>query len=814
LLDKHLETLELPKILEQLASLAVFSASQDLARQLRPTPHLAEAQQRQAETREARQLSALQPDAGVHGARDVRPLVSRAERGISLFPQDLLNIRQTLVAARDLRRIITRLAADQRQLPYLADMAYRLEEVPGLVNDIGRCLDDSGEVKDDASSELARLRRELSIVRNRLLDKLNRLVNSPQKTPYLQEALVTQRDGRYVIPLKAEFKGRIRGIVHDQSSSGATLFVEPLVTVEMNNNLRQLQLEEEEEVRRILLALSAHVALEGRKLGATVQALAELDLAFAKAKYADQLQAVEPELVEFETDVPHDRPSRDSAPPEVNGQDDGLPQPGTTVGLHQARHPLLNPETAVPIDIVFDEGRYILVITGPNTGGKTVSLKTVGLLALMAQAGLHIPAAEGSRLSVFKDIWADIGHEQSIEQSLSTFSAHLTNVVEILQLCNPRSLVILDELGAGTDPIEGAALARSILMYLREKGVTTLVATHYSELKAYAHVTPGLRNASMEFNLESLSPTYRLTMGLPGRSNAFAIAERLGLEPNIVGQAQALVGVEAQETEAMLAEIEAEAGAARRERAQTAKTRARLEAQLAEVEARLAVIERERRDILDQARAEAREDLRAARAEIAKLKAELTPKKPARQVREVEAALEALGRELAPLAAEPVARARQKPLTGPPRVGDKVWIARLDKEGEVIGVQGTQIEVKVGHFRTTLKRREVELRQRALGDSAEASAKMVRTPAAESPGVELHLRGQTIEEALINLDQYLDRAYLAGLPWVRVIHGKGTGALRRAVRDALRQHPLVTGYESGRGDEGGEGVTVARLATI
>lgn len=792
MIEKHLHTLEFPKILNRLARHTLFSASKELAQQLRPTPYLPEALERQAVTREARHFLSLKPGAGVGGARDVRPLLAQADRGMTLPPQELLNIRQTLIAGRELRRTLTRLAD---QLPHLADMAYRLEECPGLVNEIGRCLSDKGQVKDEASPELGRLRREISQTHSQLLDKLNRLVNSPRNAPYLQDALVTQRDGRYVIPLKAEFKGRIRGVVHDQSASGATLFIEPLATVELNNRWRQLQLDEEQEVQRILLMLSGLVAQEGKRIAATVQALAELDLAFAKARYADELKAVEPELTGFEAKTP--------------------PHPGVSLCLLAARHPLLDPKTAVPIDVALDEESYILVITGPNTGGKTVSLKTVGLLAAMAQAGLFIPAAEGSRLSVFQDVLADIGDEQSIEQSLSTFSSHMTNIVGILRACGPRSLVILDELGAGTDPIEGAALGRAILTHLLEAGVTTLVATHYSELKAYAHVTPGIRNASMEFDLETLSPTFRLVIGLPGRSNAFAIAQRLGLEAGIIDRARASVGVEAQETEAMLAEIEAEVESTRQERAEIAAARSRLEERLREVEARLAAIEEERRAILNEARAEARQELQAARAEIRRLKLELqnrlSPKQATRQVREAEAAVEALSRELAPLPASPPPSARPKPLPGPARVGDTVWVARLDREGEVIGVQEDQLEVKVGHFRTTVKRQEVELRQRG-GDEGGAGEAVVQTPAAPSPGMELDLRGQTAAEALENLDQYLDQAYLASLPWVRIIHGKGTGALRKAVRESLGQHPLVTSYESGKPAEGGDGVTVAKMA--
>ncbi|MEJ2559790.1 MAG: endonuclease MutS2, partial [Anaerolineae bacterium] len=505
---KHLNTLEFPKILERLARHADFSASKELALALMPAFYLSEVQERQAETREARRLLSVKPDISIGGARDVSPLLQRASRSAALLPAELLDIRQTLAAARDLKRAISRLGD---QFPLLEDIAGRIQECPGLLNEITRCISDRGEVLDSASPELARIRRELEVTHQRLLERLNRIVQSPQNSQYLQESFVTQRQGRYVIPLRTEFKGRIQGIVHDQSASGATLFIEPLATVELNNRWRQLQLDEEEEVRRVLLGLTDLVAQEAKPIGWSVQAVAELDLAFAKAKYADEVRAIEPDFVGF--------PS-----PPIQGTY------GLVLHLLSARHPLLDPETVIPIDVVLPPETFILVITGPNTGGKTVTLKTVALLAAMAQAGLQIPAAEGSTLPIFKSIYADIGDEQSIEQSLSTFSSHLTNIVSILAECDAESLVVLDELGAGTDPVEGSALARAILEHLRDRGVTTFVATHYSELKAYAHNTPGVTNACVEFDAETLAPTYRLTIGLPGRSNAFAIARRLGLE--------------------------------------------------------------------------------------------------------------------------------------------------------------------------------------------------------------------------------------------------------------------------------------------
>ncbi len=804
--SKHLNTLELPKILERLARHADFSASKELALALAPIADWPEVHERQTETREARRLLSVKSDVSIGGARDVRLLLDQATRSALLLPADLLDIRQTLIAARDLKRTLVRLGD---QFPRLADIAGRIQECPGLVAEIGRCINErNGEVLDSASPDLARIRRDLEVTHQRLLEKLNRIIGSTQNAPYLQEAFVTQRQGRYVIPLRAEFKGRIQGVVHDQSTSGATLFIEPLATMELNNQWRQLQMDEEEEVRRILFALSSLVAQDAKAIGWTVEALADIDLALAKAKYAEELHAVEPEWVE-----------RRGA---------GMP-----IKLLQARHPLLDPKTVVPVDVIFPAETFILVITGPNTGGKTVTLKTVGLLAAMAQAGLHIPAAEGSTLPAFRAIYADIGDEQSIEQSLSTFSSHLTNIVSILGECDADSLVVLDELGAGTDPVEGSALARAILEHMRERNVTTFVATHYSELKAYAHNTPGVTNASVEFDPETLIPTYHMTIGLPGRSNAFAIARRLGLDGRIIQVAQAMVAPEAMQTETLLHSIKAELDTAARERAAAQAARAQTEARLAELNQRTAHLDRERRDILNAARADARREIKTLRQELRGLREQWTPQTvptegtatTLRQLEEAtEAKLEALEARTAPVEeAPPPAQSAYK---GPLQPGDKVWVEPLQALGEVISSRRGEVDVQLGHFRTTVRRKQVELRERAGAaaaepaageeaagsDEAAANAPGIRLPIVESPGLELDLRGQTAGEALHRLDQYLDDAYLAGLPWVRIIHGKGTGVLRVAVRDALREHPLVTSYESGGEREGGDGVTVAKLA--
>jgi DNA mismatch repair protein MutS2 len=830
--QKHLNTLEFPKILEKLAQYTMFSASEALALALQPTPYLTEAQAWQEETTEADQLLAVKPNTGIGGARDVRSLVERVRRGAVLSAQELLEIHQTLIAARTLKRTITRLAIDY---PRLTDMAERIEECTGLVNEIGQAIDERGNVKNSASPGLARIRRELETAHGRLMERLNRLVASPQHSHYLQEALITQREGRYVIPLKAEFKGKIQGVIHDQSASGATLFIEPIATVELNNKWRQLQLAEIEEIHKILANLSESVSDHGRFIKHTVVALAELDLALAKAKYAQASDATEPVLFSLK-----EKPKSKKAKKQGDGEETSSAslQPGLpTFNLIAARHPLLDPETVVPIDVTLPEDTWMLVITGPNTGGKTVSLKTVGLLAAMAQAGLRIPADEGSTLPVFNHILADIGDEQSIEQSLSTFSAHMTNIVQILKQCDQHSLVVLDELGAGTDPIEGSALARSILSHLLERQVTTFVATHFSELKAYAHTTPGVANASLEFDLETLAPTFHLRIGLPGASNAFAIAQRLGLSPAIINQAQGLVGEEAQQVEAMLAEIKAQTEVARRAHQLAEAEREEAKAYTKRLQRQLAEIDTERREILNAARADARREIKAVRAEIRALKEQAQEirqqfqstlpnelevagnDETAEQIQQ-EASLEHIEGKLTKLEAEQTPE--PSPASSWPKKGggsrgtlqpgDKVFIHPFNTTGEVVEVQNKQVEVQLGHFRTTVSLTDVELRQKAAVSREEKIESSVRLPTIESPGMELDLRGQVTDEALLRLDQYLDQAFLARLPWVRIIHGKGSGVLRQAVRQKLGEHPQIASYRPGEAGEGGEGVTVAKLA--
>jgi len=802
---RHLSKLEFPKVLDRLAAHASFSAGEEQARSLTVATDLQEIHWRLETTSEARTLLDAKPETSIGGAHDVRPLVEATQRGAVLPPPELLDMRDTLVAARTLHRTLTRL---RDQFPHLAHLADRIQLCPEIIAEVDRCLDERGNVRDDASPELARIRREARIAHDRIQDKLQSIIQSPRNAPYLQEILITQREGRYVIPLKADFKGRIRGISHDVSASGATIFVEPLSVVELNNAWRELQLQEQQEVNRILAHLSAQVAERATEIEQTVAALAELDLAFAKAKYAEATAATAPTIVPFQ-------PAAQSGGQESQTENTG--HSSATIRLFGARHPLLAPQQVVPIDVALDDETQVLVITGPNTGGKTVSLKTVGLLTVMAQAGLHLPVEQGSALSPFEAVYADIGDEQSIEQNLSTFSAHLTNIISFLDQADGRSLVLLDELGAGTDPAEGSALARALLDHFRHRGTTVFVATHYPELKSYAQLTPGVRNACVEFDPETLGPTYKLTIGLPGRSNAFAIAQRLGLSRNVVESARQMVSSGELRTEDMLADIHRLRIQAAQARDEANAARAEAEKLARDLRQRLGAIDEERQEILDQARKDAEEELEGLRAEVRTLRRRLqAAAAPLKAVTAVDEAAAALAGELEDAAREPEPRELLIPPDVPQRpirAGDTVWVHPLNAKGQVLETNGQEAEVQVGPARTRVNLDALELRisapppprEEGLGEGVTS----FRT--APSPGTRLDLRGCTVEEALERLDRHLDAASRAALPWVHVIHGKGTGALRRAVRDLLGDHPLVSTYKAGGDEEGGEGVTIAKL---
>ncbi len=795
MLPKTLQVLEFPKILARLATFTSFSAGRDLALALIPTTDPAEALRRLQATSQARRLLDLKPGLNLGGVHDLRPLVYRARISAMLEPTDLLEVLTTLQAGRRLCGTIARLAD---QLPVLADMAARFGDCPALEDEIARCITDRGEVADAASPALGKIRSELQIALSRLMNKLQEYVSSGSN--YLQEPIITQRGDRYVLPVKAEARSHFRGIVHDQSASGATLFMEPLAVVELQNRWRKLQLDERQEIERILRQLTALTASHGDALDANVEVLAELDVALAKSLYSVELRATEPALM--------------TAPASLAGRRNTAADAAWQLDLRGARHPLLDPATVVPISVTLGRGFRILVITGPNTGGKTVSLKTVGLLCLMAGAGLHIPAQEGSQVPVFKGIYADIGDEQSIEQSLSTFSGHLSNIVEILRAADGDSLVLLDELGAGTDPVEGAALARAVLGELLARRSVTMVATHYAELKTYAQVTVGVQNASVEFNVETLSPTYRLSIGLPGQSNALAIAERLGLAAELIARARSLLSPAHVQAERLLGEIQKDRQAAAAEREAAGAAREAAEGQQRELSDRLAGLEEERRQALAEARwtAEAEVEAVRQRLRILMLRAEAEP-----QRKTVTSAVEELRevmRTLPPPPPRAVAEQAEPPRPVPLAVGQGVWVRSLSQDGVLLSApdERGEAEVQVGSFKMRLPARDLEGRGAVRPEPRSYTGAPDSVMRAAAVSLQLDLRGFRAEEVAPALEQYLNDAYLAGLPYVRIVHGKGTGVLRQVVRDILDGHALVKDFHTAEQNEGGEGATVAVMA--
>jgi DNA mismatch repair protein MutS2 len=785
--EKSLHTLEYPKIIERLAGEAAFSASKALARALLPSADPNEVRRRLALTTEARRLLDARADAGVRGAKDVRPHVSAAERGAMISPAELLEVLATARSSAHVARLIAKL---DESFPLLKGLAEDLPIRPRLEGRIAESISEEGEVLDSASAELRRLRAEIRGAQQRLQERLGTLVNEFRSA--LQDPIITMRNDRYVLPVRAEARGQVRGIVHDQSSSGATVFVEPMVVVEMNNRLRQLHLAERDEIERILRELSELVGAEAPYLRLAVELLAEIDLQIAKARYAGLIRA---------------------GAPTVNTEG--------RLRLRQARHPLLTGKV-VPIDFWLggDEARMV-VITGPNTGGKTVALKTVGLLCLMTQAGMHIPAQDASEVPIFGDVFADIGDEQSIEQSLSTFSSHLSRIVEILRDAAGDSLVLLDELGAGTDPSEGSALARAILGYLLEREVAVVATTHYSELKAFAHEQPGVTNASVEFDVETLSPTYRLSIGLPGRSNALAIATRLGLPGEIIERAREHLGSAGVQMEQLLEGLEGERKAAADERYRLSMERAEAEYQRREMERRQAETEEERVRILNEARAQGRRELEQIQAELGRVRGLLRRRggPSEEQLSALRAQMGTLEQRVTPVASavrmprQEVAREQQLP--GTPEVGDTVYIRSMETRGELTSAPNArgEVEVRLGALKVRVPGEDiVRLSKRQARAEGRPSAVTLPSRAeTEAPDVQLDLRGFRVEDGLEEVEKYVHDAYMAGMPFVRILHGKGTGALRQAIRQQLAHNPLVKSYKSAEANEGGDGVTVVTL---
>lgn len=801
--QKTISILEFNKIRELVAGYTGFSGGRDLALAMQPATSMADAQAWQAETREAVTLFETDSGISIGGARDVRRAADNAMRGFILTAEDFLAIQTTIVAGRNLSRQLQRI---EDRVPRLAAIAVLIEECRGIVSAISDTLDERGEVLDSAGPRLAKIRQTQRVTHGQIQDKLQRILNSSM-AQYLQEPIITQRGGRYVIPVRADAKGRLKGVVHDQSGSGATLWMEPLGTVELNNEYRRLLLEEQEEIQRILRELSNLVADQGDAVKRVVERIAELDFIFARANYALATDSIEPMFVPW-------REAKKTRQPRHRNQSENQPplgtdlHPGSSIWIKAARHPLIDPRRVVPTNLTLDEETFLVLITGPNTGGKTVSLKTMGLMVVMAQSGLHLPANE-ARLTVFDNIFADIGDEQSIEQSLSTFSAHMTNIVRILGQVDARSLVLLDELGSGTDPTEGAALAQAVVNFLRDKGATTFVATHYPELKIYASRTLGATNASLLFDMETLSPTYEMTIGLPGRSNAFAIARRLGLDSTVLDDAMRQVSADSHQAEDLLDSIytlrekmEAEEAQIRRALREAEDERDRLRSRLAEVEV-------ERGRILEETREEMKRQVEDLQVEIRQTRSKLRDASSLNSVKK-------LNKQVADLRIEQQAVLSPETATTPDtsrgkrrvlKVGDIVQVRSLNVKGEIVSVGKNEVVVAVGRLQMRAGYDDVEFRERP----AEERTIEIAAPLHPSPGIELDIRGVRVEEGIEQLNRYLDSAFLARLPFVRIIHGKGTGRLRQAVREALTSNSQVRSWEEGKDGEGGPGVTVVHL---
>ncbi len=786
--DKSIEILEFPRVREILAGFTSFSTSRQLALELQPFSDYERISMLLRQSAEARRLLSLEPDFSIGGVTDVREAVKLAARSKILEPQTLLDIQQTLAATRQLHSNIKKLS---KELPILWNIASGITELRQVEKDIGSCLTPAGELLDSASPKLITVRRQLRESREQLLGRFDAIIQSPRVRKIIQEPIITEREGRYVIPVKIESRKEMKGIVHDISNTGATVFIEPWSTVEMGNEVRELVIEERHEVERILAELSARVGAYESEISHNIALAAEIDLALAKARYAQKTRATEPILNPFG----EERISKNQA---------------GVLRLIDARHPLLT-EKAVPLSVEIGRDFSILVITGPNTGGKTVALKTIGLLSLMAQAGLPIPASAESCIPVFDSIFADIGDEQSIEQTLSTFSWHMGNIVRIIRETTKRSLVLLDELGTSTDPVEGSALARSILLHFLAHAIMTVATTHFSDLKTFAHSTPGLQNASLDFDPATLAPTYHLTVGIPGGSNALATASRLGLLPGIIGRAREMLPKGAQELESLLIDLVSEKQKLETIRVELEKDRNEAEQQNVQL-----------KDELKRLKAEEQKMIRETRDKIVREAAELH-----KIIREAESELrKEKTKEIIEQAKKSLATAREqlngetwqiKTQEGMPderriSVGDTVWLKEADVRATVLSVfdETQQVEVQAGATRLRLSLDSVEKAAPAAAAKPEF-ARIKRQLSKKIVPNQLDLRGKRADEVELALDSYLNDASLANLSEVRIIHGVGTGVVRKIARDFLAAHPLVKSFRSGGRNEGGDGAAVVTL---
>lgn len=789
--DRTLRVLEFYKIRERLIAKTESSLGKGLAEKNMPSINFKEIVQLQKETTEAVNLVVRKGSISLGAIHDLSYHVKRAEIGSFLYPEQLLEVSDTLRAARNLKTLLKEKKDDEKSFPIIGSYVDNLYTFKSIEDRINECIISGEEISDHASPALRQIRRLIESKNDSIKHRLNAIISSSQNQKILQEAIITIRQDRYVVPVKQEYRNNFPGLIHDQSSSGATVFIEPMAIVELNNELRELRIKEKVEIERILTELTALVGEKAQEIKSNQVILAQLDYIFARGKLSVSMKAVEPEINETKT-----------------------------IRIKNGRHPLINELSVVPTSIWLGETFHTLVITGPNTGGKTVTLKTVGLLNIMAQAGLHVPADYGTKLSVFENIFADIGDEQSIEQSLSTFSSHMTNIVNILENVTGNSLVLLDELGAGTDPTEGAALAIAILEHLYAIGVRTLATTHYTEIKQYALTAEGVQNASVEFDIETLSPTYRLLIGVPGKSNAFEISKRLGLKEKIVDKARNLISKEDIEFENLLSNIEKDKRVAEQEKDEALKLKLLVMQQKEEYEKKNIRLMEQKEKIIKEAREEARKLLKNAKEESEQIIKELRGLSDEAEEKEKNRKIEESRTKLRNRLDDVAGNLTFQNLQGGGiispkhlRIGDSVIILSLNQKGNVGSLpdQNGNLLVQAGIMKINVNVNNLRMDKENKEKERRTDAERIVGTKVQSIKTSIDLRGQMLEEALLNTDKYLDDAYISGLKEITVIHGKGTGVLRDGIKQFLKGHNHVRNFRDGAYGEGGIGVTVVEL---
>ncbi|NBI28111.1 endonuclease MutS2 [Chengkuizengella marina] len=784
--SRILKTMEFDKILNKLSRHAATTLGKNKVEELLPSTQYSEVIELLKATDEAAKVQRLKGSAPFGGIRDISAAIHRSRIGGMLNIQELLDIANTIYGAGRLKKFIQRFH-DEFSIPLLFFLVKQMTDHKAVENAIKMCINEQAEMMDSASPELSRIRQQLKTGETSIREQLERMIRSQSVQKKLQDPIITIRNDRYVLPVKQEYRSYFGGMTHDQSASGATLFIEPESIVNLNNKLRELKLKEEREIEKILRMLTEQVTEIHEELLVNIQQLAEIDFIFAKAGLANEMKATLPRL-----------------------NDRGF------MNLKKARHPLIPEEQIVPIDVKLGDQYDSIIITGPNTGGKTVSLKTIGLLHLMAMSGLFVPAEDHSQMCIFDGIYADIGDEQSIEQNLSTFSSHMTNIITILKEVTPKSLILLDELGAGTDPTEGSALAISIIEYIHKLGCRLVATTHYSELKAYAYDRKGVINASMEFDVKTLSPTYRLLVGVPGRSNAFAISERLGLPMSILKHAKGQVNEQDQQVESMIASLEENRISAENDRIKAEKLRKEVEQLQSKVKDQQIRFEEQREKMMQKAEEEAREAVTKARKEADQIISDLRKLAMDEKTSIKEHKLIETKRQLEQ--AEPQLT-KNKPTKSKIRIkgvkkvnpGDEVYVASFSQKGYVVEeANEKEVVVQLGIMKMKVKKTELELISGA-DKQVKKQVTSIKRSKDQQFKTELDLRGMNLDDSIMEVDRFLDEGILANVGQVYIIHGKGTGVLRTGIQEFLSKHKHVKQHRLGNMGEGGTGVTVAEL---